>query len=81
MGRRGHGLERGGRAPAARARTGRGGEGLGKKIEWQSLMPPRGYVALPKRWVVERTFSWLSQNRRMSSHDISSLLGGPAEPP
>jgi transposase len=21
---------------------------------------------LPKRWVVERTFSWLSQNRRMS---------------
>ncbi len=21
---------------------------------------------LPKRWTVERTFSWLSQNRRMS---------------
>jgi putative transposase len=21
---------------------------------------------LPRRWVVERTFSWLSQNRRMS---------------
>jgi transposase len=21
---------------------------------------------LPKRWVVERTFSWLGQNRRMS---------------
>jgi hypothetical protein len=21
---------------------------------------------LPKRWIVERTFSWLSQNRRMS---------------
>jgi putative transposase len=38
----------------------------GKKIEWQSLMPPRGYVALPRRWVVERTFSWLGQNRRMS---------------
>ena len=29
-------------------------------------MPPRGYVALPRRWVVERTFSWLGQNRRMS---------------
>ncbi len=29
-------------------------------------MPPRGYVALPRRWVVERTFSWLDQNRRMS---------------
>ena len=38
----------------------------GKKIDWQRLMPPRGYVALPRRWVVERTFSWLSQNRRMS---------------
>jgi putative transposase len=23
-------------------------------------------VTLPRRWVVERTFSWLSQNRRMS---------------
>ena len=29
-------------------------------------VPPRGYVALPRRWVVERTFSWLGQNRRMS---------------
>jgi len=38
----------------------------GKKVNWQKLMPPRGYVALPRRWVVERTFSWLSQNRRMS---------------
>src|SRR5215204_1213024 len=38
----------------------------GKQIDWQSLMPPRGYVALPRRWVVERTFSWLSQNRRIS---------------
>jgi putative transposase len=38
----------------------------GKKPDWERLMPPRGYVALPKRWVVERTFSWLGQNRRMS---------------
>ena len=38
----------------------------GKMVDWQGLMPPRGYVALPRRWVVERTFSWLSQNRRMS---------------
>ncbi len=38
----------------------------GKKVDWERLMPPRGYVALPRRWVVERTFSWLSQNRRMS---------------
>ena len=38
----------------------------GKKLDWQKFMPPKGYVALPRRWVVERTFSWISQNRRMS---------------
>jgi hypothetical protein len=45
----------------------------GKKIDWRRLMPPRGYVALPRRWVVERTFSWLSQNRRMSLGITSGL--------
>ena len=38
----------------------------GKKVDWQRLMPPRGFRVLPRRWVVERTFAWLSQNRRMS---------------
>jgi len=38
----------------------------GRKVDWQELMPPRGFVVLQRRWVVERTFSWLSQNRRMS---------------
>ena len=38
----------------------------GEKVAWQRLMPPRGFRVLPRRWVVERTFSWLSQNRRMS---------------
>jgi putative transposase len=38
----------------------------GKKVDWERLMPPRGFVVLPRRWVVERTFSWLGQNRRMS---------------
>jgi len=29
--------------------------------------PPRSaFTVLPRRWVVERTFSWLDQNRRMS---------------
>ncbi len=26
----------------------------------------RGFSVLPQRWVVERTFGWLSRNRRMS---------------
>ena len=38
----------------------------GVKVDWQKLMPPQGFVVLPRRWVVERTFSWLSENRRMS---------------
>ena len=28
----------------------------GKKLDWQKHMPPRGYVALSRQWVVERTF-------------------------
>jgi putative transposase len=29
----------------------------------------RGFEILPMRWVVERTFAWLSQSRRMSQDD------------
>jgi transposase len=38
----------------------------GREIDWQKLLPRPGFELLPRRWVVERTFSWLSQNRRMS---------------
>ena len=38
----------------------------GKEVDWQRLMPPRGFKVLPRRWVVERTFAWLGQNRRTS---------------
>ena len=38
----------------------------GWQIDWQRLLPRRGFEVLPRRWVVERTFSGLSQNRRMS---------------
>jgi putative transposase len=59
---------------AAQAGTRGGGTALwaeewakeGKQVDWQRLMPPRGFRVLPRRWVVQRTFSWLSQNRRMS---------------
>ena len=37
-----------------------------KKIDWQRLMPPRGFKVLPRRWVVERTFAWICHYRRMS---------------
>ncbi len=38
----------------------------GKRVDWQRLMPPRGFRVLPRRWVVERTFAWISHNRRMA---------------
>ena len=27
---------------------------------------PRGFIVLPRRWVIERTFAWIVRNRRMS---------------
>jgi putative transposase len=38
----------------------------GVALDWQKFMPQQGFVVLPRRWVVERTFSWIDQNRRMS---------------
>jgi len=38
----------------------------GKEVDWRRLMPPKGFRMLPRRWVVERTFAWISHNRRMS---------------
>jgi putative transposase len=38
----------------------------GKEIDWQRLMPPKGFRVLPRRWVVERTFAWICHNRRMA---------------
>jgi putative transposase len=38
----------------------------GWQIDWQRLLPRRGFEVLPRRWVVERTFAWLSHNQRMS---------------
>lgn len=39
----------------------------GVVIDTEKFMPPKGpRPFLPRRWVVERTFSWLGQNRRLS---------------
>ena len=35
-------------------------------VEWQRLLPPKGFQVLPRRWVVERTIPWIQQHRRMS---------------
>src|SRR5690348_7231436 len=41
----------------------------GVEPDWEEIaaqLPPSGFHVLPRRWVVERTFSWLGQNRRLS---------------
>jgi putative transposase len=38
----------------------------GVNVDWEKLLPPKGFVVLPRRWVVERSFAWISHNRRMS---------------
>ena len=38
----------------------------GVKADWEKLLPPIGFQVLPRRWVVERTFSWTDRNGRMS---------------
>jgi putative transposase len=47
------------------------GEGVQQRgsshFDVKKFMPEKGpRPFLPKRWIVERTFSWISQNRRMS---------------
>jgi putative transposase len=38
----------------------------GVAVDWQKQLPPKGLLVLPRRWVVERTLSWIDQNRRIS---------------
>ena len=38
----------------------------GVKVDWEHLLPPKGFQVLPRRWIVERTIAWIDQQRRMS---------------
>jgi putative transposase len=39
----------------------------GFAIDLDKMLPQKGpRPFLPKRWIVERTFAWLGQNRRLS---------------
>jgi putative transposase len=39
---------------------------LGKSVKISERIKPKGWSILPQRWVVERTFSWLNNSRRLS---------------
>jgi transposase len=36
------------------------------KIETVKRSDAHRFVVLPKRWIVERTFAWISRNRRLA---------------
>ena len=50
----------------------------GVAVDWQKLLPPKGFVVLPRRWVVERTIAWIDQQRRMSKDYERSCASGEA---
>ena len=47
-------------------------------VDWQTLLPPKGFLVLARRWMVERTLSWIDQNRRMSKDYERSCASGEA---
>jgi len=39
------------------------------RLKTYSKDSPPGFVVIPRRWVVERTFAWMGRNRRLSKDD------------
>jgi transposase len=73
VGRRGIEFECRGRAQAAKAGPREGGQGLDTGVGQgrqggglAEIDAAEGFRVLPRRWVVERTFAWISHNRRMA---------------
>ena len=54
-------------------------EWVGRHFQWnldivKKKEGQKGFEALPKRWIVERTFAWLGRHRRLSK-DYECLTG------
>lgn len=54
------------------------GEILKVKVDISKRIKPRGWAILPKRWVVERTFSWMTHSRRLSKDYEYNVLSAEA---
>jgi transposase len=50
----------------------------GVEVNWEKLLPPKGFVVLPRRWVVERSFARICHNRRMSKDYERLCVSGEA---
>jgi putative transposase len=50
----------------------------GVEVNWEKLLLPKGFVVLPRRWVVERSFAWICHNRRMSKDYERLCVSGEA---
>ena len=37
---------------------------VGEEVDWEKLFP-KGFRLLPRRWVIERSFSWIVRWRRL----------------
>ena len=47
---------------------------MGKAVKISEKIKPKGWAVLPQRWVVERTFGWMSYSRRLSKDfEISTI--------
>ena len=47
---------------------------LGLTIKISEKIKPKGWAILPQRWVVERTFAWFNNSRRLSKdYEITTV--------
>jgi putative transposase len=58
-------------------------QSVGEAFGWllQTVLRPakvKGFVVLPKRWIVERTFGWLGRYRRHSKDDEKNTASSEA---
>jgi hypothetical protein len=50
------------------------GQREGVSVEWQKLLPPKGFVVLPRRrWVVVERTLWLGSTSKATVFEVKGL--------
>ena len=47
---------------------------LGLRVDISPKIKPMGFHVIPKRWVIERTFAWLNNSRRLAKDFEKPLI-------